>query len=121
MLSLLAIVHTKLERAVEVVKVQRFRRSFAERIAHTGTLLEQRFPFLTAGQGGHLLIQSHMLAVGIWQYCDTTVIELQPLQQGEACSFSAEFSDLFYTLLVGIERQNQIIEGGSKGHPLTSG
>jgi AcrR family transcriptional regulator len=111
LLRLLIVLRVTLERKIEREVMLRFRLCFMQRIMRTGALLEQRLPFLRPGQGARLLIHYHAFAVGLWQFCDTSLVAQSEEQASEMKPFERKFSNeisyLLYTLLIGVDRQTQ--------------
>jgi AcrR family transcriptional regulator len=108
---LLAILHTILEQNISLAEATRFKYFLKQHFEKTGKLLEQRLPFLKAGEGAHLLFQCHALVIGIWQLADPAPVVQEALQQADLqvfkIDFAHEFSQTLQALLYGLEYQAQ--------------
>lgn len=117
-LRLIAILHTVLERSLEVDTALRFKTRLRERLLHTGTLLEQNLPFLQAGQGTELLLKIDALVIGLQHLAEPSVALRQVLAMPEMALFRVNLEQQLLstlrTLLMGFayeararqERQN---------------
>ncbi len=105
---LLAILHTLLEQNIDLETALHFKHMLLEHFKRTGALLEHCLPFLAAGQGAHLLLQSHALVIGLWHLSDPAPVVKQALQQPELhmfeIHFTTEFSTALRALFYGLER-----------------
>ncbi|MGH2495310.1 MAG: TetR/AcrR family transcriptional regulator [Ktedonobacteraceae bacterium] len=105
---LLAILHTILERNIDLETAMRFKYMLKAHFERTGSLLESCLPFLEAGEGAHLLLQSHALVIGLWSLADPAPIVREVLQQPDLqvfeVQFASEFSQALQALLYGLER-----------------
>lgn len=104
---LLTLVSSVLEQNVDVARVVAFKRKLVELLVPTGTLLEQRLPFLAAGEGVHLLLRIYALVVGLRQLCDPGAVAEQALEriglEALSLDFEAELRPLLGALLRGLE------------------
>jgi len=105
---LLAILHTILERNIELETATQFKYMLKAHFEYTGSLLEACLPFLRDGEGAHLLLQSHALVIGLWSLADPAPIIREVLQQPDLqmfeIQFASEFSQALQALLYGLER-----------------
>ena len=105
---LLAILHTILEQNIDLDSALAFKYFLLEHFERTGLLLESCLPFLSAGKGASLLLQSHALVIGLWHLSDPAPIVQQALQKPELrmfeVRFAPEFSTALQALLYGLER-----------------
>ncbi|WP_126552902.1 TetR/AcrR family transcriptional regulator [Dictyobacter kobayashii] len=108
---LLAILHTILERNINLDEALRFKYMLKEHFEHTGALLEQRLPFLHTGQGAQVLLQCDAMVIGFWHLADPAPIVQQALQQPDLrlfeVRFAAELSTAMRALLYGLEKVAQ--------------
>jgi AcrR family transcriptional regulator len=106
---LLAILHTILERNIDLETATRFKYMLKAHFARTGSLLEGCLPFLRDGEGAHLLLQCHALVIGLWSLADPAPIIQEVLQQRDLqmfeIQFASEFSQALQALLHGLERR----------------
>lgn len=104
---LFTLVSSVLEQNVDVERVAAFKRKLMELLTPTGTRLEQRLPFLAAGEGIHLLLRIYAVVVGVRQLCDPGVVAQQALERPElaalAFHFENELRPLLGALLRGFE------------------
>lgn len=106
---LLAILHTVLERNIDLETATQFKHMLKTHFERTGALLESRLPFLQVGEGAHLLLQCHALVIGLWSLADPAPIMREVLQQPDLqmfeVQFASEFSQAMQSLLYGLERR----------------
>lgn len=106
---LLAILHTILERNIDLETATRFKYMLKMHFERTGSLLEGCLPFLQEGEGAHLLLQCHALVIGLWALTDPAPVILEVLQQPDLqmfeVHFASEFSQALLALLYGLERR----------------
>lgn len=88
---LLAILHTILERNINLDEAQHFKYMLKDHFERTGTLLEQCLPFLQPGQGAHVLLQCDALVIGFWHLADAAPVVQQALQQPDLRLFEIRF------------------------------
>jgi AcrR family transcriptional regulator len=104
---LLTLVSSVLEQNVDIERVVVFKLKLVELLSPTGALLEQRLPFLTTGEGVHLLLRIYALVVGLRQLCDPGSLAQQALQRPELAALSLDFESelrpLLGALLRGLE------------------
>lgn len=117
-LRLIAILHTVLERNVDLATALRFKQRLRERILHTGGLLERQLPFLQTGQGAELLLKLDALVIGFQHLAEPSEVLRQVLAQPEMAMFrvnlETQLLNTLRTLLMGLayeararqERQN---------------
>ena len=105
---LLAILHTILERNINLETATQFKYMLKAHFERTGSLLEGCLPFLETGEGAHLLLQSHALVIGLWSLADPAPVVREVLQQPDLqmfeVQFAPEFSRTLQALLYGLER-----------------
>jgi AcrR family transcriptional regulator len=105
---LLAILHTTLERNINLDEALRFKYLLKEHVEYTGTLLEQCLPFLHPGQGAHVLVQCDAMVIGFWHLADPAPVVQQVLQQPEFLLFEIRFvtelSTAMQALFYGLEK-----------------
>jgi AcrR family transcriptional regulator len=111
LVRLLAILHTVLERNIDVETAVSFKQFLLEHFAQTGQALERSLPFLKGGEGAHLLLQSYALAIGFWHLADPAPVVKAALERPElrplAVKFAPEFSAALQALWYGLERGAQ--------------
>ena len=104
---LLAILHSILEQHIELEAARRFKYMLQAHFERTGALLEDCLPFLKAGEGAHVLLQSHALVIGLWHLSDPSAVIREALQEPDLrlfeVSFATEFSQALSALLYGVE------------------
>jgi AcrR family transcriptional regulator len=104
---LFTLVSSVLEQNVDVERVAAFKRKLMELLTPTGTRLEQRLPFLAAGEGIHLLLRIYAVVVGVRQLCDPGAVAQQALERPELAPlvfhFENELRPLLGALLRGFE------------------
>jgi len=105
---LLAILHTILERNIDLETATQFKYMLKAHFERTGTLLEACLPFLRDGEGAHLLLQCHALVIGLWHLADPAPVVREVLQQHDLqmfeVQFAPEFSQTLQALLYGLEQ-----------------
>lgn len=105
---LFTLVSSVLEQNVDVERVVTFKRKLQELLSPTGARLEQRLPFLAAGEGMHLLLRIYAVVVGVRQLCDPGAVAQQALERPElaplAFHFESELRVLLGALLRGFEQ-----------------
>ncbi len=103
---LLAILHTLLERNIDLKAAIDFKYFLLAHFERTGALLEGCLPFLEVGQGAHFLLQCHALVIGFWHLADPAPIVRQALEQPALhmfnVQFAPEFSAALQALLTGL-------------------
>jgi AcrR family transcriptional regulator len=107
----LAILHTVLERNIDVETAVGFKHFLLEHFAQTGQALERSLPFLKPGQGAHLFLQSYALVIGFWHLADPSPVAKAALTRPElrpfVVKFAPEFSAALQALWYGLERAAQ--------------
>jgi AcrR family transcriptional regulator len=105
---LLAILSTTLEQNVSYESVLAFKRQMLKRMLQTGAELERCLPFLQAGEGAHLLMQSQAIVIGLWHLCDAAPVCRQVFMLPEMrvfeVDFDREFRQMLTALLNGISK-----------------
>lgn len=108
LVRLLAILHTILECNIDLDTAVQFKRFLRNHFFHTGKLLERCLPFLQAGAGAHVLLQSYALVIGFWHLADPAPVMREALQQPDLRLFEIQFAPEFYAALqalwYGLER-----------------
>lgn len=106
LLRLTAILHTKLEGNVDADTARRFRLWLEERRRSTGALLEQRAPFLKAGQGVALLQQIDALVIGFQHLAEPAGGMQAALQAPDMATYRVDLRESLLktinTLLTGL-------------------
>ena len=106
---LLAILSTVLERNANYDAALRFKQLLLLRLAQTGALLERALPFLSPGEGAHLLLQLEALVIGLRHLADAAPIVRQIMILDEmrafAVDFDREFRHMALALLNGLEEE----------------
>jgi len=105
---LIAILHTTLERNIDLPTTMDFKEMLRERALQTGGLLERRLPFLRPGQGVHLLLQIQALVIGVQHLTEPAPIVQQAIREEPNLAifevdFQTEFRAAFEGLLTGLE------------------
>ena len=101
---LLAKLHNIIEQNIDYDATLRFKRMLLERMSGTGALLEGCLPFLTPGQGAHLLLQAHALIIGLWHLADPAPVARQVLEVPEMAPFVVEFAPEFLKAFTALLR-----------------
>jgi AcrR family transcriptional regulator len=105
---LLAILHTVLERNIDLETAVAFKQFLLAHFAQTGQALERSLAFLKPGEGAHLLLQSYALVIGFWHLADPAPVMRQALERSELrpfiVTFAREFSAALQALWYGLER-----------------
>lgn len=103
---LLPIAASVLEHNIPFDTAHAYKQQLLARATYTGALLEQRLPFLAAGDGMSLLLQVYALVVGLGQMADPAPIVRQVLDAPELAPLRVEFGPTFrrtlLTLLHGL-------------------
>ena len=111
LVRLLSILHTLLERNIELSEAVHFKHFLLKYMTQTGTQLERCLPFLEPGKGAHLLLQSHAMVIGFWHLSDAAPVVREALLRPELrmfdLQFAPEFSKALQALLLGLEAQFQ--------------
>lgn len=111
---LLTILHTILEQNIDLTTAIQFKQVMLAHFQKTGGLLESCLPFLSPGQGAHVLLQSYALLIGFWQLADPAPIVKEALKQPElelfAVPFAREYARTLETLLVGLEYKHHQVD-----------
>jgi len=108
---LIAILHTILERNIDLATARQFKQMLKERVLHTGPLLEACLPFLNPGQGAQLLLRIHALVIGFQHVARPAPVVQQALQEPGLEIFTVEFTDEFLAtlkaLLTGLKQETR--------------
>jgi AcrR family transcriptional regulator len=81
LVRLLAILQSVLEQNIDLATAVAFKRMLAERIGHTGRLLEGRLGFLRPGEGGLTLLRIHALVVGLQHLADPAPVAREAIRE----------------------------------------
>lgn len=107
MARLLAILHTTLERNIDLAAALRFKHMLLERLTGVGTRLEQRLPFLAPGDGLRVLLRCDALIIGLWHLSDPAPVVREAFAADAtlgvfAVDFASELRASFAALLAGM-------------------
>ncbi|HEU0016422.1 MAG TPA: TetR family transcriptional regulator [Longimicrobium sp.] len=91
LLRLLSILPAIVEQNVELDVALHFKREVMAWAAATGPLLEQRLPFLAAGQGARFLVHLHALVIGVWQLAEPSPVIRQVMERPELAPARVQF------------------------------
>jgi len=105
---LLALLQTVLEQNVTAEQLRPFKERLMAALVRAGTLVEQRLPFLQAGDGPRLLLHVHALVTGLRQMADLAPVAREVLAQVPHLAplrvdFTAELTATLTHLLRGLE------------------
>jgi AcrR family transcriptional regulator len=101
---LLAILHTVLKQNVDFATALDFKKMLRAHVTHTGALLEQRLPFLAAGQGAQLLLRITALVIGLQHLADPAPLVRNVLYEPDMQLFMIDFADEFSEMLDALLR-----------------
>jgi AcrR family transcriptional regulator len=105
---LLSLLHSTLERNVDLDSVRSFKLRGAEAMRPTATQLEGCLPQLGVGDGMRLLRHLHALVVGVGQVSDESAVVREVLADPELAVFRVDFTselrDLLRLILLGWNR-----------------
>lgn len=101
---LLTLVSSVLEQNVDIERVVAFKLKLVQLLSPTGALLEQRLPFLAAGEGVHLLLRIYALVVGLRQLCDPGTVGQHALERIDIPALRTEFASELRPLLTALLR-----------------
>lgn len=105
---LLPIAASVLEHNIPLEAARAYNTMLLERTSASGTLLEQRMPFLAPGDGTWLLLQVYALVVGLGQMADPAPVVREVLDAPAMAPLRVDFSPAFRralgALLQGIAR-----------------
>ena len=111
LVRLLAILHTALERNIDLATARAFKRMTRGRLLATGALLEHCLPRLLPGDGAQLLLQVYALAIGLQHLADPAPVVREALADPDLALFLIDFDDQFTRavrlLLLGLETQKR--------------
>lgn len=96
---LLAILHTLLERNIDLETAYAFKIFLREHFEHTGAALERSLTFLAPGEGAHLLLRCQALVIGTWHLADAAPVARQAIQRPELRHFEVHFGPELTTSL----------------------
>ncbi len=107
---LTAILYSILEHNVDVATMRDFKQRRREHLQATGIYLEQTLPFLTPQGGGmDVLLQCHVLVVGLRSVSDSTPVVREVIQAPDFALFAVDFraylSRMLRALLWGMAAQ----------------
>ena len=109
LVRLLAILHTALERNIDLETARAFKRATRGRLLGTGALLERCLPWLPPGDGARLLLQVYALAIGLQHLADPAPVVREALADPDLALFLMDFDDqltrVVRLLLLGLETQ----------------
>lgn len=105
---LIAILHTTLERNIDLPTALAFKEVLRVRALQTGEFLERRLPFLEPGQGVRLLLHIQALVIGVQHLAEPAPIVQQALREEPNLAifevdFQTEFRSALESLLAGLE------------------
>lgn len=107
LLRLLAQLEGVLERNVPEDVARAHKRWLATRVGAAGARLEERLPWLDAGDGARLLLRARAVVSGLWQMADASPLVDALLQEPELAPmrvrFDAELDACLGALLAGLE------------------
>lgn len=107
--ALAAILHTTLERNIDIDTAAEFKRRVSHHLSTTGPMLETRLGFLAPGDGARLLLRLHSIMIGTWQSATPAPVIRKLLGQEEFAGlrvdFSEEFENSIFLLLEGWKHQ----------------
>lgn len=111
LVRLLAILHTALERNIDMATARAFKRTTRGRLLAAGVLLERCLPWLAPGDGAPLLLQVYALAIGLQHLADPAPVVREVLADPDMALFVIDFDDQFTRavrlLLLGLETQKR--------------
>ena len=111
LVRLLAILHTTLERNIDLATARAFKRMTRGRLLATGALLERCLPWLVPGDGARLLLQIYAVAIGLQHLADPAPVIREVLADPDMALFLIDFDDQFTRavrlLLLGLETQKR--------------
>jgi AcrR family transcriptional regulator len=107
LVRLFAITHIFLEHNADFATILHFKAGLLERLAHTGALIEARFPAFEPGAGAQFLLRAYALVIGIQSLADPAptvrqVIAASPALRVFEVDFSSEFTATLSALLKGM-------------------
>jgi len=105
---LIAILHTTLERNIDLPTALAFKEMLRARALQTGGLLERRLPFLEPGQGVRLLLHIQALVIGVQHLAEPAPIVQQAFREEPNLAifevdFQAEFRNALESMLAGLD------------------
>lgn len=113
---LFAITHVILEHNIDYTVAHRFKTTLAQRVAHTGELLETALPSLKPGDGVQVLLRAYALVIGIQHLVDPAPIVRQVIaDHPDLHLFQIQFADLFSTTFSALLQGSNPHERDLKG------
>jgi TetR/AcrR family transcriptional regulator len=107
---LLGVLHGILEQNLPEETALSFKREWLARTIAMGALLERPLPFLTEGQGVHLLFQLYALIIGLQCLTEPAVLVRKLLEQPELAPFRLDFGQECLrgtrALMAGLKAEN---------------
>lgn len=92
---LLAILHPVIEQNIEHEAARAFKRFLHQRLAETGSFIEQRLAFLQPGMGAQLLLWAYALVIGFKHLSDPSPVMREVMQDPELAGMVVEFGPAF--------------------------
>lgn len=74
LIRLLSMLEAVLEHNIDYDTALTFKNWLLTRLLATGTQLEAKFPFLSPGEGAHILLHIRALLIGLWQMADHSTV-----------------------------------------------
>lgn len=109
LVRLIAILHTVLERNIDVPTARRFKVMLRDRSLQAGPLLERCLPFLRPGQGVQLLLRINALVIGFQHVAEPAPVIRRVLDEPGLELFKIDFIEEFLAtlkaLLYGLQTQ----------------
>jgi AcrR family transcriptional regulator len=119
---LLAILSTVLEHNIDLETATRFKRMVLSNMQRVGALLEQRLPFLAAGEGTRTLLRCYALVIGLGHLADPAPVVREALRQPELAPFNISFVDELnasvMALLLGMRARSSSSSATEQQEPL---
>ncbi len=107
---LLSILSTVLEHNIDLETAVRFKRMVLAHMQRIGALLEQRLPFLAAGEGMQTLLRCYALVIGLGHLADPAPVVREALRQPDLAPFNVSFAEELTasvtTLLLGMRARS---------------
>ncbi len=107
LIRLLAISHAVLEQNINFETAFSFKRALLNRMAQIGVLLESVLPFLHAGDGMYIVVNTYVLMMGVQHLAEPAPIVQRVIKEKNLAALRVEFMDYFlHTLRIflrGIE------------------
>lgn len=105
---LFALIHLVLEHNSNYDEIVAFKRMLQTHVMATGSLIEQKLPFLSAGEGSRFLLQVYAILLGIQQLANPSptaaaVLEREPDMEIFRLEFKPAFTETVITFLKGLQ------------------